>query len=222
MAYRSKLMQSISAAAKAKIEQVQNSVTSAVAGIKGGFVIIGQEIVSEGQSIKGGVVGSVTEAYNILADVAEIVGTGSASIDDKVATVQTIVTNAQTAANTPGIDPTVQSNIIAVLTLAMADAQAALDAKFDAGQKEALLAQFREHEASITEIKNQVQQDIKTKAATIKSHVSTLKSIVKDAWMKKNFNASTVPEHGIILGQEALEGAKEAMNQKYGEGSVSW
>ena len=220
---RSKLMNSISAAAKAKIAQVENSVTSTVAGIKGGFVIVGQEIVSTGQSIKGGVVGTVTEAYNILADVAELVGTGSQSIDDKVATASTMITNAQIAVdNATGIDPAVQSNIIAALTLAMADAQAALDAKFDAGQKETLLAQFREHEASVTEIKTQVQQDIKTAAATIKANVATLKTIVTSAWSKKNFNSATTPDHGIILGQEALAGAKEAMNEKYGEGSVSW
>jgi hypothetical protein len=230
---KSKLMNSISAAAKAIVDRACNDMTETVSEIKGTFVLVGKDVVSGvegieqgvisgGKTIKNGVIGATTEVYNILADVAEIIGTGSQSIDDRVATVQTIVTAAQTATNSSDLDPTMQATINAALRLAMADAQAALDAKFDEDQKAALLQQFKEHKTAIADIGTQAMEAVVASAAKIKSHVTTIKSIVIDAWIQKNFNSSTIPEHGIILGQEALQGAREMFNEKYGEGSVYW
>lgn len=62
--------------------------------------------------------------------------------------------------------------------------------------------------------------DIILTMANIKSHVERLKHLVYDAWKKKNadFNA----EGGQVTAPSALVGAKQAMNDKYGPGTVVW
>lgn len=57
--------------------------------------------------------------------------------------------------------------------------------------------------------------------ATIKSHAERLKHAVYDAWKKENPDFSS-NSGGQITAPSALVGAKEAINDKYGPGSVEW
>jgi hypothetical protein len=62
-------------------------------------------------------------------------------------------------------------------------------------------------------------EEVITALANLKTHTERLKHAVYDAWKKKNIGTG---ESGLILNAEALAGAKEAMNDKYGQGSVVW
>jgi hypothetical protein len=56
--------------------------------------------------------------------------------------------------------------------------------------------------------------------ANIKSHAERLKHAFYDAWKKENPDYNS--KGGQITSPAALQGAKEAMNDKYGPGSVEW
>ncbi len=62
-------------------------------------------------------------------------------------------------------------------------------------------------------------QEAITKLGTLKSHAAQLKYAVYDAWKKAHIGTGTP---GLILDPKALAGAKQAMNDKYGAGSVEW
>jgi hypothetical protein len=119
-------------------------------------------------------------------------------------------------------DAALQHVIIQTLTAAMADAQAALNSQFEEADRAALVEKFRASEQSIATLTDQIIQGITTGAAGIKANVAQIKAPIYDAWMKKNFDSASAPSHGIALSPSALSGAKDAMNDKYGEGSVVW
>lgn len=56
--------------------------------------------------------------------------------------------------------------------------------------------------------------------ASIKSHAERLKHLVYDEWKKQNPDFSA--EGGQVTAPSVLIGAKQAMNDKYGPGSVVW
>jgi hypothetical protein len=57
-----------------------------------------------------------------------------------------------------------------------------------------------------------------TVLANVKTHAEKLKHAVYDAWRKQNPDA----QGGMILSPQALKGAKDAINDKYGPGTVTW
>lgn len=56
--------------------------------------------------------------------------------------------------------------------------------------------------------------------AKIKNHTERLKHVVYDAWKQNNADYSS--SGGVATSSSALKGAKAAMNDKYGTGSVEW
>jgi hypothetical protein len=63
---------------------------------------------------------------------------------------------------------------------------------------------------------------IQTDLARVTSSVKTVQAAIYQLWMMKNFGKTTAPTTGYILDPKALAGAKQAMQDKYGTGSVSW
>lgn len=54
--------------------------------------------------------------------------------------------------------------------------------------------------------------------AKVKTTADTLKCAVYNVWRKQNPDA----KGGMILSPQALKGAKAAVNDKYGPGTVTW
>lgn len=61
-----------------------------------------------------------------------------------------------------------------------------------------------------------------TQLAIIKSTADKLRAAVYDAWKKQNPSLSGSSNGSIMTSPKALKGAKAAVNNKYGPGSVTW
>ena len=160
-----------------------------------------------------------TAYSNIMEDILDPLASDQQEANIIVGRVKALVEAGKaTVEANPLQDAEMQHAIIQTLTAAMADAQAALNSQFEENDRAALVEKFRASEHAISILTEEIFQEVATKAASIKATVAVIKTSIYDAWRKQNPDSSG----GMILGQSALKGAKEAMNEKYGEGSVSW
>jgi regulator of protease activity HflC (stomatin/prohibitin superfamily) len=137
----------------------------------------------------------------------------------------------QAAANQAFQDAAAKAQAAAAAQQALEAAQAAQDEQAIAAAQQALDAAKQALEVIqtdimgiVNEIMDATKQDTVTNVALIKSDVVGMKIVVHDAyqaWMQKNFPGGVAPD-GVSLSPSALKGAKEAINAKYGEWSVSW
>lgn len=208
----------MSNAAQKAIEDAVDAVDTKINGIENAFVIIGQDIVSSGKTIKNGVLGAVTEAANMLEDIG--IYDPNAHDEILVALDIFVATHTVVAAN-PLNDAAMQQIIYENLLMAREAAQEALNSQWDEAQRINLINTITQVKQSITTTTDQIVQGIAADAAEIKSHVASIKGTIYDAWMNGNFGKTKHPD-GYALTANALVGAKDAMNEKYGEGSVVW
>jgi len=178
----------------------------------------------------------MVKAYTIYTDLLAIVTPISpAQLTEMIDKAGAIIEVAQeTVSKFQDTDPNIKNVVMLTIAQASADrqeaiaysqAQAAAQSSGDAQAlahaqelADALTAKITASQEQLAMITTQVQQSIVTEAATIKSQVSKVKDAVYDAWTKTHPHSSG----GYAYDNASLQGAKDAMNDKYGEGSVSW
>lgn len=228
---KSKLFNGLSAAVQKGLKEACTDIEKKAQEIENEFILIGK-----------GVVGGLTEGYNILSDIYSMspVGLADAGVDALVAQAQEYLSTATSTAGTATTNsPEVQDVISQVIQQATDDldvgiayrqamnsAQASGNAQAIA-EAEALAAALAQKiaasETALSFLTTQVKKDIVEKASAIKAHVARIKHPIYDAWAEKVKALTSKGTTGIeYIPHEAVEGAKEAMNDKYGEGSVIW
>lgn len=247
---KSKLLNKLSDAAQAKIQEACDDMTAKATGIKNGFIQLGKELVVDVQNVVDGVVvtskkavngyvGALAESYYILYDITTLALPSDEQINALGENARRLIAAASnTTTSAPLADDAMQRTIIAIQTQAMNDAQAALNiamtkkAAQDSGDAQALASaqaqadaqaqKIEAAQAALADLTPQVAQTIVAQAADIKAHAEKIKHTIYDAWISKVKAATTTGSGGEYIPHEALVGAKEAMNDKYGEGSVIW
>lgn len=221
---QSKLFDTLSTSAKAKVNAAKADITAKVTSMKNAFIITGQDIIGTGVDVGRGVLGAVIEANDILTDLnfanPMFVTVEQARV--MVSRVQSLMGNAKTKVDaSPLYDATIQHIINENLRMAMEASQEAIDSALDELNRATLMDKMNAVKESVTTATEQIKEGIVSDASAIKAHVATIKGAIYDAWMKGNFGQTSHPD-GYALTSNALKGAKEAMNDKYGEGSVVW
>ena len=225
---KSIIFNSLSTAVQNKLNAAVDDMEKKATGIKNAFAIIGQDIVSGGKSVGNGVQAIVTEATAMLEDLgiydpnAPDPNIELQRITDQIMGAKGILISAKAVVDANQLnDPTMQHIINENLRMAMEAAQESLDSQYDEANRMKLIGKMNNVKESITTATEQIKEGIVSDASAIKAHVAIIKGSIYDAWMKGNFGQTSHPD-GYALTANALKGAKEAMNDKYGEGSVVW
>jgi hypothetical protein len=156
--------------------------------------------------------------------------TKSAELDSAQQQAQDTAAARQAAINQKFAQAAAEAQAAAAANQAVIDAQATQDAQAIAEAQAAAAAAkqvLMETQAALLLLINQVidfvKQEIKAQASGIKADVAAVKTSIYDKWrakIKASYTGSG--EAWYWIDPESAKGAKEAMNDKYGEGSVSW